>query len=291
MDFGMPTLIETRTLEECAALSRELDLQFIELNMNLPQYQPERIGVPCFAEIAEEYGIYYTIHLDENLNPFDFNERAAHAYTGTVLQTIEIAKRLSVPVLNMHFHQGVYFTLPDRKAYLFQEYPDEYRRKLEAFRDSCTAAVGRDNIKICIENTRAFQLDFAADGIDALLESPVFALTFDTGHDAAGGFRQFPAVERNLDRLYHMHLHDFSSSRGDHLPLGEGGLDIAGYLRLAQEHDCRVLLETKTVDGLRLSAERLRSLTAPAGRTASPATPPPGARPAGRRGCPAAGPR
>ena len=33
---GMPTLIETETLEECAALCRELELDFIELNMNLP---------------------------------------------------------------------------------------------------------------------------------------------------------------------------------------------------------------------------------------------------------------
>ena len=34
MDFGMPTLIENKTLEENIALCKELGLQFIELNMN-----------------------------------------------------------------------------------------------------------------------------------------------------------------------------------------------------------------------------------------------------------------
>ena len=39
MDFGMPVLLELDTLEQNAALCRELGLSFVELNMNLPQYQ------------------------------------------------------------------------------------------------------------------------------------------------------------------------------------------------------------------------------------------------------------
>jgi len=38
MDIGMPTLLEIKSLENCAALCRVLDLRFIELNMNLPKY-------------------------------------------------------------------------------------------------------------------------------------------------------------------------------------------------------------------------------------------------------------
>ena len=67
MDFGMPTLIETANLEECAVLCKELGLQFVELNMNLPQYQINKIDTEKVLQISEEYGIYYTIHLDENL--------------------------------------------------------------------------------------------------------------------------------------------------------------------------------------------------------------------------------
>ena len=43
MDFGMPTLIENQTLEDNIALCKELDLCFLELNMNLPEYQVDRL--------------------------------------------------------------------------------------------------------------------------------------------------------------------------------------------------------------------------------------------------------
>lgn len=36
VQLGMPALIEIKSIEACAALCRELGLQFIELNMNLP---------------------------------------------------------------------------------------------------------------------------------------------------------------------------------------------------------------------------------------------------------------
>lgn len=117
---------------------------------------------------------------------------------------------------------------------------DEYRKKLTAFREACTLAIGDSNIKICVENTRSFELGF------------------DTGHNAGGGFMQFPLIEKQLGRLSHMHLHDYRKTGGDHLPLGEGNLNILEYLKLASEHRCRVLLETKTAEGLRISVGWLK---------------------------------
>ena len=74
LEFGMPTLIENRTLEDNIALCKELGLSFIELNMNFPEYQIDIIeDIDWFYKKADEEGIYYTIHLDENLNVADFN--------------------------------------------------------------------------------------------------------------------------------------------------------------------------------------------------------------------------
>ena len=73
MQFGMPTLIENKTLEENIALCKELGLNFIELNMNFPEYQTDRLeDTAKLIALAEEADIYYTIHLDENLNIADF---------------------------------------------------------------------------------------------------------------------------------------------------------------------------------------------------------------------------
>ncbi|MDD4495934.1 MAG: sugar phosphate isomerase/epimerase [Eubacteriales bacterium] len=257
MQFGMPTLIEMKSTESCAALCHELGLAFVELNMNLPEYQVENLEVVRFREIADKYGIYYTIHLDENLCPCDFNNKVAAAYTETVLQTIEVAKRLSVPILNMHLHSGVWFTLPDKKVFLFDEYEREYLRKLTAFRDACAAVISDADIKICVENCGDFGKSYIRKGIALLLESPAFALTFDIGHNAGADYSDEPIIMEYADRLAHFHIHD-ASSRSNHLMLGDGDVDLPKYLDLAKAYDCRAVLEVKTVDGLRQSVNWLK---------------------------------
>ena len=250
---GMPTLIETSTLEEGAKLCAELGLDFIELNMNLPQYQIPQIDIAYFKSIADKYGIYYTIHLDENLNISDFNPYVSEAYTKTVANTIEIAKQLGVRVLNMHMERGVYFTLPDRKVYLFSEYKEQYLESIVAFRNMCDVAIGDADIKICIENCDGYE-DFQKEAIELLLKSKVFALTFDVGHNHGIGGTDEEFIMKHGNRLSHIHLHD-AQGRKNHLALGTGEMDIEKYLSLAKEQNCRVVLETKTIDGLKQSVE------------------------------------
>jgi hypothetical protein len=54
------------------------------------------------------------------MNVADFNPDVAAAYRNSVIQTIELAKKLEIPVLNMHMIYGVYFTLPHKKVFLFE---------------------------------------------------------------------------------------------------------------------------------------------------------------------------
>lgn len=250
---GMPTLIETSTLEECAKLCAELELDFIELNMNLPQYQLQKIDADYFKSIADKYGIYYTIHLDENLNVSDFNSYVAEAYRKTVADTIEIAKQLDIKILNMHMARGVYFTLPDRKVYLFSAYKEQYLKSIIDFRDMCEKAINNADIKICIENCDGYE-DFQKEAIELLLDSKVFALTFDVGHNHSIGGTDEDFIMKHKDRLSHIHLHD-AEGRKNHLALGTGEMDIEEYINLANEQNCRVVLETKTIDGLKKSVK------------------------------------
>lgn len=256
LHYGMPTLIETSTLPDCAKLCTELGLDFIELNMNLPQYQLHKIDVDYFKSVADKYGIYYTIHLDENLNVCDFNSYVADAYKKTVVDTIEIAKQLDIKVLNMHMAKGVYFTLPDRKVLLFSEYKEQYLKSIVEFRNMCENAIGENDIKICIENCDGYE-DFQKEAIECLLESKVFALTFDVGHNHGIGGTDENFIMKHKDLLNHIHLHD-ALGRKNHLALGTGEMDIEKYLSLAKEQNCRVVLETKTIDGLKQSVEWLK---------------------------------
>lgn len=252
----MPTLIETTSLEECAALCRDLGLSFIEINMNLPQYQIDKINTDYLNELAEKYGIYYTIHLDENLNFSDFNPRVASAYCDTVLETIKIAKKINSPVLNMHLSNGVYFTLPNRKVYLFDQYREEYLHSVVEFRDKCEEVINSNNTKICIENCDGFT-EFQIQAIDTILRSQSFALTFDVGHNQGINGKDEPIIIKRISRLAHMHLHDALGSK-NHLALGTGEIDIIKYLCMANINNCRVVLETKTIESLKQSVNHLK---------------------------------
>jgi sugar phosphate isomerase/epimerase len=238
MQFGMPTLIEHNSLEESALLCQELELDFIELNMNLPQYQIEQLeNTDKFLKIEERYGIFYTIHLDENLNFCDFNRAVSKTYSDTVRRTIAIAKKLRVPILNMHMNKGVYFTLPDQKIYLFEKYNTNYMSDIEAFKELCDEAVGDSDIKISIENTDGY-LEYEKTAIECLLQSEVFSLTWDVGHSHTAKNIDEPFIEKHADRLRHFHIHDATGSK-NHLTLGTGEINLMERLRVAEKYGCR----------------------------------------------------
>ena len=94
MQFGMPTLVEYRSIEENIALCRRLGLRFIELNMNFPEYQADRLAGEELIGAAEEAGIYYTIHLVESFNIADFDPLVSGAYLETLRRAILAAKRM-----------------------------------------------------------------------------------------------------------------------------------------------------------------------------------------------------
>jgi sugar phosphate isomerase/epimerase len=256
--FGMPTLIESPSLEQSLLLCSELGIDFVELSMNLPEYQLDSIDAAAANQLFHRYGKYPTIHLEENLNVCDFNAAVADAYLHTVLGAIALAKDIAAPIINIHLHDGVYFTLPDKKIYLFERYKELYLGKLRTFRDVCTDEIGGSNIIICIENCGTYR-DFQQEGIALLLESPCFALTYDVGHDFIVGNGNLAFIMRYANRLKHLHLHD-AEGNNNHLTLGTGEIDIAEKISMAVKHDCRCVVETKTADALRKSAAYIKNI-------------------------------
>ena len=269
MQFGMPTLVENRTLEDNVALCSSLGLKFIELNMNFPEYQVERLEqTDTMRRIAEQAGIYYTIHLDENLNIADFNQLVTEAYLETVRRSVLVAKKLmclrdrygddSQPfILNMHMNHGIYITLPDRKVQMYDRDFDTYMKSFIAFRSMCEEWIGDSNVMIAVENTDGFR-DYEKKAIEYLLKSPKFGLTWDVGHSKAIGEKDVPFILEHKAHLIHFHIHDGSETPPrNHLALGDGEIDIIERLRLARNRNARCVLETKTIEALRQSVKWL----------------------------------
>ncbi len=259
MKFGMPTLVECTDLEDCARVASRLSLDFIEINMSFPQYQPHKLSTSEAKRIAEKYGVFYTIHADELLNPFDFNPVVKEAYFQVMRNTIRFAKELSIPVINMHLMKGVYVTLPDRVILLTDVYSEEYIESVRSFIKMCEEEIGDSGLRIAIENIDSNA--FTKSQIEALplfMQSKAFALTLDTGHDICLDGKDRHVFEKYPQKLRHMHLHDCGVEKHPHLALGSGIVDVKNSIRRLPENGT-CLVEVKTIDGLEKSVTYLKN--------------------------------
>lgn len=255
--FGLPFLLETKSIDEATALAGDLGLSFVELNSNFPQCQLSEMDPYYLKRLAREDNIYYTLHLDDALNIADFNMRVREAYVETVLDAIRLAIAAEIPLINIHLAKGNIVTLPDGKHYIFEDFPDRFESALRTFRDRCTALIGDHDLLICVENTDGWA-NYELKGINILLESPVFALTLDIGHDHASGNIDLAYINKRKDRLRHMHAHD-GQGQVNHQALGSGEIPLHSRLRLARDCRASVVLETKTIMALKQSISWLNS--------------------------------
>ena len=255
MDFGMPYLLEMHSIDECCALAHELGLQFVELNANFPDCQLDRLDPVALHQLKIKYGLYFTLHLEEECDPFAFNAAVRSAWLKSARYELSIATALQMPIVNMHLPRGVYITLPDRKVFLYDKYEAEFYAALREFRAMCEEALSGTYTRIAIENTNGWKAH-EQRAIEDLLESPVFGLTLDIGHSHGVEDTDEPFFSRHDDRLIHMHGHD-GAGKKNHLALGDGEIDLRGRFAWAKRREARVVLETKTIAALRTSVARL----------------------------------
>lgn len=253
MKFGMPTLVECENAAECVALAKKFELDFVEINMSFPQYQPSEELIESLNELARIHNVFFTIHADEALSPFDFNKRVSECYFEVMRDTIRAAKRIGAPVINMHLQKGIYVTLPDKVILLTDVYFEEYLTRVKNFIKMCEDEIGNSGVVIAIENVDSNP--FTESQIRALeyfMKSDVFALTLDTGHEMALDYKDEHVFRKYPEKLVHMHLHD-CVGKSPHLPLGAGNIDVLSKISAFGGQTC--LIEVKTIAGLEESVD------------------------------------
>lgn len=260
MDFGMPYLLEMHSMEECCALACELGLSFVELNANFPDCQIDTLDPVLLHRLSRQYGLYYTLHAEEECDPFTFNSSVRSAWLKSFRHGLELAAALRMPIVNMHFPHGVYITLPERKAYLYEQYGAEFQAALTEFRSLCEQTLTGTSTRIAIENTNGW-MPHEQQAITFLLQSPVFGLTLDIGHSHGVENADEAFFRAHEEKLIHMHGHD-ARGRKNHLAFGDGEIDLKQRFQWAERRNARVVLETKTVEALRASVARLPKILA-----------------------------
>lgn len=254
----MPTLIELETLEENIALCKRLNLDFVEINMNMPQFQPDKLSADYLNRLKEEHGIFFTFHLAEDIDVGHFNEGIRNAYLKVIEDSLSLLKAIDSPVLNMHMLKGIHFTLPHEKVYLYDQYREAYMSSIHRLRDLVSKSLKGSKTKVMLENMGDFDRGFLQESVSYLLEAPVFRLTYDIGHNHMSGDHDAPFLKANQSAIKHYHIHDATRQK-DHLALYEGELDIDGFLNRASKTGATAVIEVKTIAALERSIKRLET--------------------------------
>lgn len=255
--FGMPTLLEFKDLEENAKFCHEHQLEFIEINMNMPEFQVEAMDAEYLKALMDKYGIYFTFHMADNMDVVNFQEEVRDVNVKLVLKTLDFAESINSPIVNMHMQKGVYFTMPTEKIFIYQKYMDRYLSYVNEFKQKVVQHLYGKKVHLAVENTGDFDREFIRSGTKTLISQPGIDMTYDIGHDHSfGNDREF--IIDHLDKIRHMHIHD-AVGEDHHLALGSGEIKLERYIGFAKNYDIRCVIEAKTITALTESIQVLPS--------------------------------
>jgi sugar phosphate isomerase/epimerase len=255
--YGMPALIEYSSLEDNLDLRRRLGLKFIELNMNMPYSFPENLPPSKLRRAAKEEDIFFTMHLPDEADLGSLHDSLWQGQMQRARETVEWAAQAEVRLLNVHINSGCYFTLPDRRVWIYDQFNDEFvTRQRMAMTELAEMAKGQ-GILLCVENMSNFHLSFVRRAVEEVCNIDGVGITWDIGHDARSGNMEGVVIRHHLERLRHMHMHDYDG-RSDHQVPYTGGVDIDGAILTAEGRGLTVVIETKTAASLQRSVEVLR---------------------------------
>lgn len=244
----MPILVELHSLEENIELCKNLNLDFIELNLDIPYCFLENIDSKLLKENS------FTIHLSEKVDVGELNNSLRKFYLSEIEKIISIGTKHNIFKYNLHLDPGIHFSLPDRKVFIYQEYITDYLKAYENSCDVLSNIANKYNAIILFENVKIETYTLKAIEIISNYDNLFF--TLDLGHNiryeniAKEQFLKFD------NKIRHIHLHDFNGSK-DHQELFTGILNIKGELEFCKSKNLDVVIEVKREKELINSVNKL----------------------------------
>ncbi|MDP3388147.1 MAG: sugar phosphate isomerase/epimerase [Eubacteriales bacterium] len=255
--MGMPSLIELNSFEDTIDLCRELELDFVELNMNLPSNFIENLPSDKLLKTKEKHQISYTMHMPDDMDMGVFFQSVRDGYVKLALDTVSWAREAGVELLNFHIIEGAKMTLPQKKIFIYDQYSDIFVRNfVDSFNAVCKSAI-KNKIGINIENSGNFNRLFAQDALNQVLAIEGTGITWDIGHDSANNYIDHDYLMKMSKHITHMHFHDTRGQK-DHLVPFDGELDLVNRIDFAVKRNLTVLIEVKTIAALKESVYILR---------------------------------
>lgn len=258
MKLGMPILYEYETIEENIKLAKELNLDFIENNLNF-KYGRDALENPTkLKEMLDDANLFQTLHFYDETDFASYKE-VTEAYLTLLEKYVSLGSKCNLKMLNIHLNKGPVCTISGVKNYIYEKEFDEYKERLLYALNKARDICNKYNVVLVIENVNHNAVIKYLDNAYKFLKDAGFYFNYDIGHDSTNSF-QLRKLNEELNLPFkEFHFHD-SDSKKDHLDLGKGTIDLKYFKDLAEKNGAFVLVEVKSSDDLKTSIPTFRKL-------------------------------
>ena len=243
MKLGMPQLYEYDTIEENLILAKQLNLDFIELNLNFGYCRKEMEEGKLF-DLLKKYNIEATLHFYDEAD-FGSYDEVVNAYLILLEKYAKLGKDY-IKLINVHNNPGPIVTISGIKNYIYDKEYDVYIKNLIKNLKKAEEICNKYNIKMVIENTNIpnYMIKTYKD-----LYNNNFKFNYDIGHDNNDNDQLFNIIKTIPLQFDEFHIHD-GNKKTCHLALSEGNIDIKYFKDLAIKNNSYVVLEVKQKNDL-----------------------------------------
>jgi len=247
---------------EAARFAARQGFQGLEIDCEPLDFWPGLVSEATLQEltaIGDGEGIGFTLHEESVVNAATALPEEASGDAEKIRRLVEVAARLSSPVLAVHpgvvreldaleRHGRPFATRRYDPAALLRRGWERAVERIGAWADIAASA----GITLVVENEVHTRHTAAptAESLAAMVEAtgrPNVRVTFDTGHAfiGAGLMEEFTVLRRHIA---HVHLDDNASKKSDHLPLGMGRVDFAALAGFLATVDAALVIEIYAPD-------------------------------------------
>ena len=254
MKLGMPELFEYDNIEDNLILAKDLNLDFIEFNLNFASLR-KSMENKSLEKLLLKYNIEATLHFYDEAD-FGSYDEVVDAYLKLLKKYVKLGKGY-IKNLNIHLIPGPVVTISGIKHYVYEKEYDEYIKRLVKNLKKAEAICSKYGIRMVIENTDVipnYELRVYDD-----LKKEGFKFCYDIGHDYLSNNVLFNYLKNNDLPFGEFHIHDYKDNKC-HLALSNGILDLRMFSDLLNKNDSYVVLEVKNKEDVIKSVPVFREL-------------------------------
>ncbi len=263
MKLGMPQLYEFDCIEDNLKLAKELNLDFIELNLNFG-YCRKEMEQGTVKDLLDKYGIKATLHFYDEAD-FGTYQEVVDAYLIHMERYCKLGEGY-IRSMNIHAIPGPVVTISGVKNYIYEKDYNDYIERLIKNLKKAEEICNKHGIMLVIEQTEGLVPYMERTYKD--MTNNNFKFCIDVGHVNVSTGDFYSWCKKYPMHFYECHFHDGDGKRC-HLALGKGTMDKQYAFDLISKHDdydlahneeMWVNLEVKCSDDLKSSVPYFRNL-------------------------------